>query len=75
MLDFRHSPQTSPIFWCPHCQALVPAEFSVKIMKTVYRVEREGIFPFGVCYHHTNADQIPLKPAPEEREERVVAHV
>ena len=52
MVDYRNRPFASPVIWCPKCTKLVPMNESKKVMKTVYKIHKSGLFPFGVCKQH-----------------------
>ena len=49
MLDYRTNPEESPIAWCIQHQKFVPVSNSTKLMKSVFRVDTKGVFPYCVC--------------------------
>ncbi|MCF8563642.1 hypothetical protein LLE49_02670 [Alicyclobacillus tolerans] len=52
MQDYRNNAKDSPLIWCIECRTLVSSEQAQHIMHTVFRVEPEGVFPFGICQKH-----------------------
>ncbi|MCY0895785.1 MAG: hypothetical protein OWS03_05765 [Alicyclobacillaceae bacterium] len=52
MVDYRHKADSSPLAWCSRCHHLVAANKVARIMTTVYRVEPDGVYPFGLCADH-----------------------
>lgn len=52
MVDYRDKPTTSPLVWCHQCTKLVPVEPSTMVMKTAYKMDSRGLFPYGLCTLH-----------------------
>lgn len=52
MEDYRENPEDSPVAWCLKCQELIKVTDDVIVMKTVFRVEPTGLYPFGLCSVH-----------------------
>ena len=50
MDDYRYTAASSPVVWCYKCKRIVTthAEHMV-VMKTVYRIIPQGIYPYGLC--------------------------
>lgn len=47
MDDFRHN--TSSVIWCSKDQALMTVKPCTVIMKTVFKLHTDGVYPMCVC--------------------------
>ncbi|MCF8567643.1 hypothetical protein LLE49_23265 [Alicyclobacillus tolerans] len=66
MIDYRNNPEDSPVAWCVQCRELVVVQPATKLMKTVFRVEPSGVYPFCNCPEHarqTTAGSVPVSIA------------
>lgn len=52
MKDYRGKSNASPKVWCPYCDKFIDHDDAAKVMTTVYRVDRSGIYPYGFCTRH-----------------------
>jgi len=61
MRDFRYQPQDSPTIWCIHCQAYEQAERAVQVMRTVFKVDKHGLIPYGICKVHSTHQMFAMQ--------------
>jgi hypothetical protein len=60
MADYRHHPDDSPFVWCIECRALTPKTLSTMVMRTIFRVESHGVYPYGRCTAHCAEPSLQL---------------
>ncbi|MBX5437547.1 MAG: hypothetical protein IRZ33_10080 [Alicyclobacillaceae bacterium] len=52
MIDYRNKPAESPFAWCLGCRRLVPVDEWTRVMRTAFKLDRLGLFPYGICQVH-----------------------